>query len=895
MQEGIARIRNARKNSDWPLIQDEFAGVNKLVEKSKMLIMQSGLPNFYVKMLMEIEDHVQLALKDKDAIKKMKPVVSRALNQMKLQVRKHNEVYKEDIADCRANPEKYAEVEEVEKSSSESSESEDSDADSESSESVKKPTKAKAKKAAGSDSDEDSLFDGEGGDSGDESSVDERTELKGRAKWLKKVPSAAEAADARKKADDAQAVKRKKEEAAGKRKIEAAEVTTVRKPAMAVLMELKMTEEELDKKVAELMSTRGRKNTDPRDVLRQLEVLTKAARLHGARKEMPVLMHLISAMLDSQRSIDDYLDAHQWRTCYRSLFRVVTLLDLNKKLSLGMIGADEADMSVSAHLKVVSEEVEEVEEVAVPFAQVGTTVIKVVGSIDTFLLRLQDEYTKALQQINPHTREYVIRLSDEASLIELSEAVLAYFQRIGDSKSAANAALLVVDHMYYKHDSHASAVRRAHVFNKTWGKYGDLHPACVAKGGLPASGTPSSTTMHPAAFLGPPTVNSPPFNPAQRLQELCTYIFRYGDKRLKTRALLAMVHHHALHDNYYKARDLLLISHIQEFADKFDVKSQILYNRAVVALGLCAFRLGLYQKAHDCLAQICSGRVKELLAQGQMKWADKDPEQEKVERRRQMPYHMHINPDLLELCHLTSAMILELPNLARASITTLPQSHVTSRFRKYYGGYSSQIFRGPPENTREHILAATKALLSGEWQKAVDYLMGLEVWNLIPVDGAEKAKVFLRARVKEEAVRTYLLLNGDYYDSLSLAYICELFDMDEPITRRIISKMIYDREISAAWDTPEILVIYKTDPTPLQTISQHLSEKMAMLLESNERTLDPLVGVYGYKEDWSSRDQRGGKYDKGRGGRGGGGRYGQSGRGGQGGRQPYQGRGRGGR
>jgi hypothetical protein len=106
MKEGIVRIRNARKNSDWPMIQDEFANVNKLVEKSKMLIIQSGLPPFYIKMLAEVEDHVQLALKDKEAIKKMKPVVSRALNQMKLQVRKHNEVYKAEIADCRANPEK---------------------------------------------------------------------------------------------------------------------------------------------------------------------------------------------------------------------------------------------------------------------------------------------------------------------------------------------------------------------------------------------------------------------------------------------------------------------------------------------------------------------------------------------------------------------------------------------------------------------------------------------------------------------------------------------------------------------------------------------------------------------------------------------------------------------
>lgn len=159
----VAKFRNAKKNGDWPLIQEVFSNANKQIEKSKMLIAQHGMPPSYIKMLAELEDTVLLALKDKDAVKKMKPVVSKALNQMKLQIKKHNENYKTEIADFRANPEKYEEtVEESESSSSESdsdssdsdsdsdSDSSDSDSDSDSSKSstpAKKAPAAAAKKA----------------------------------------------------------------------------------------------------------------------------------------------------------------------------------------------------------------------------------------------------------------------------------------------------------------------------------------------------------------------------------------------------------------------------------------------------------------------------------------------------------------------------------------------------------------------------------------------------------------------------------------------------------------------------------------------------------------------------------------------------------------------------
>lgn len=214
--------------------------------------------------------------------------------------------------------------------------------------------------------------------------------MTGRARWLKKVPSEPQQKEIKKEVKKSNAPKIQKEKKF---------LDDKPKRPVSWLIEDKMSVEDLDKKVNELVGSRGRKGFDSREVLRQLEVLTKASKLHGITKEIPVLMHFISAVFDSQRSIDDFMEHNLWRICYRSLCRVLDLLILNDKVTLSALGSEDlADMAVQtakSDNRVSSEE---------SLKNSDPNKIGVVGSIESFIIRLEEDYVKSLQQINPHTK-----------------------------------------------------------------------------------------------------------------------------------------------------------------------------------------------------------------------------------------------------------------------------------------------------------------------------------------------------------------------------------------------------------------------------------------------------------------------------------------------------------
>lgn len=360
---------------------------------------------------------------------------------------------------------------------------------------------------------------------------------------------------------------------------------------------------------------------------------------------------------------------------------------------------------------------------------------------------------------------------------------------------------------------------------------------------------------------------------------LCNYLFVNSEGIIRARAMLCQIYFLALHDNYYKARDMMLMSHLQETINAFDVQSQILFNRTLVQVGLCAFRAGLVYEAQTTLQEICgSGRQKELLAQGVMiqRYNVVSPEQERLERQRQLPFHMHINLELLECVYLTCSMLLEIPLLAQTGSSPDIKKRVISKtYRRMLEYHERQIFTGPPENTRDHVMQASKALAAGEWKKASEFIHSIKIWELMA--NPDSMKSMLSAQIQEEGLRTYLFTYAPFYDTLSVSTLSSMFELSNRKVAAIVSKMISHEELAAALDQVNSSIIFRkgVELSRLQSLALTLSDKASGLIESNERTLETRTqGTANAFERQGGRGGRGGRGGNRGGGNRGGGRGG---------------------
>jgi len=160
-----------------------------------------------------------------------------------------------------------------------------------------------------------------------------------------------------------------------------------------------------------------------------------------------------------------------------------------------------------------------------------------------------------------------------------------------------------------------------------------------------------------------------------------------------------------------------------------------------------------------------------------------------------------------------------------------------------------QAVTGPPESMREHVVAASKAMRNGLWNAAYTFIinekMNAKVWDLFYQ--ADRVRSMLVRKIQEESLRTYLFTHSSVYDSLSMAILSKMFELEQPTVHSIISKMVMNEELMASLDEPtQSVVMHRTEPSRIQSMSLQLADKLANLVDNNERILKIRQGPFGF-------------------------------------------------
>jgi len=357
------------------------------------------------------------------------------------------------------------------------------------------------------------------------------------------------------------------------------------------------------KKLMEIVAARGKKKTNRKEqleLLHELYTISEDNNL-GPGMSIKIKFAIIAALFDYNPKLSDAMKPESWEKCIEG---VNDLLDQM---------AEHTNVITTGNLIMEENEILDQE----PF--------KVRGCFLTAVERLDEEFIKVLKACDAHSYEYIDRLKDEPKVVAILDKAEQLVLKSGSPSEICRIYLKRIEHIYFKFD-----------------------PAVIEQKAAKIEAPEDSST--------------------KIMDRLCKYIYsKDSTDRLRTRAILCHIYHHAIHDNWYEARDLMLMSHLQDSVHHSDPATQILYNRTMVQLGLCGFRHAAIKDAHNALLDIqLGGRSKELIAQGLLpqRQHERSSEQEKIEKSRQMPFHMHINLEMLECVYLVSAMLIEIPYLS---------------------------------------------------------------------------------------------------------------------------------------------------------------------------------------------------------------------------------------
>lgn len=348
------------------------------------------------------------------------------------------------------------------------------------------------------------------------------------------------------------------------------------------------------------------------------------------------------------------------------------------------------------------------------------TVASLRGTLLSFALRMDDNFVSQLHDLDSHTKEYTDYLKELSELVKLLNAAADCFAKLNMVDFEVQVQAKLLDHLSYLHVDELA-------------QYG------FAEGNIFA---------------------------------LCKSLYVNAPENIKVKALMNHVYFLAVNDQASLAKEMLISSKLPESIHSMDTVCQIQYNRCLAAIGLASFRLGQIRETYFLLQDLCSsGRPKELLGQGTSQHRHDKQEPERAAPKH-IPLHQHMNIELLDSVFLTSSMILEIP-LAIGSVSKVSfpekRNFQSRHLKRLIDNFDRNLFHGPPENNREHIVVATKLLSTGNWQKAFQLIADMDLWEQF--HPRYEIKQMLKSKIRLSGFYCQLFAYSGAYCSLDVSHL----------------------------------------------------------------------------------------------------------------------------
>ncbi|CAM9198305.1 unnamed protein product [Lampetra fluviatilis] len=442
----IKAIRNAMKIRDMTRCLEEFEHMGRAYLKARAIVDKEGVPRFYARILADMEDCVSEVWEDKEGRKKMSKINSKALISLRQKLRRYSRDFETEIANHRKNPVQSDE----EGDSDDAGSGDDDESGGSSSDSggggpasfLKKlpPTvggegvatvgggadpKSKFLKGDGDDDDSDS-DDGDWGSS-DAESDSESSDGEGTAamtmaeRFLKRD---GDKKSLKKKVKEKRPRHHRDEEEGGGPGDEGEGPgagggdeggweqvkggVPMEKPKMFA-KGTEITHAVVLKKLNEILQARGKKGTDRAG---QIELLTELASISeqhnlGSALLVKIKFSLITAFFNYSNSLATCMKQDMWNRCLDNLEELMETIFSNHNIR---------------HTIVIGEHIPEEAETTNTntTTTAGTTTssteilpLRVRGCILSLVERMDEEFTKIMQNADAHSQEYVDHLKDE--------------------------------------------------------------------------------------------------------------------------------------------------------------------------------------------------------------------------------------------------------------------------------------------------------------------------------------------------------------------------------------------------------------------------------------------------------------------------------------------------